>query len=1099
MKKLLLSFIALLCLGSMTIVQAGTWTPAGTPASVFGSEWAPNTPDNDMTLLSGNVYKFTKDVNFSSNTSISFKVCKDHAWTTAYPSSNYGYTVLSGSHTLLITFNSSTKDIQAFTTMTVAGDNSTLFGDTWSPSTAANDMTLQSDGTYKFEKEHVTLGAGTINFKACADHAWTRAWPGSNYQLSIPESGDYTITITFDPATLSVSATADLEQPVVVIPTIQLHSNITNPSWETSADFTVAANEETASLTLTNVTKGDYEFGIKIDGTWTSNGSAFTRANNSYAITSGSGNCTFNADRNGDYTFTWTYATNTLTVAYPALPAQSVTLTPITTPMLKGTEVTFTATSSGIDNPGYRFYVKEKNGIYGSAVTSYAFNTLGEFTVKVEALEDNTGDPVATDEQDVVVYDAYTFTNGTTIYVDFTAVTGDKKGVNFPYGDKKDPLNYDAAGAGTFKTIPFTADVEWTTFDNFIKTEKADWAELKFSVPTAGQNCVVVAEDGASYTWGTYTPLPPTIKMHSNFTNPDWETSDAFDLAANYETATLTLNIQSKGEKEFGMRIGSDDNWTSNGASFTRDDASKEIIAGSGNCKLAVDAKGDYTFTWTYATNTLTVTYPALPAQSVTLTSIATPMQKGTEVTFDATSSGIDNPGYRFYVKEKNGSYGSAVTSYTFNTIGEFTVKVEALEDNTGDPVATDEQDVTVYDAYTFTTGTTIYVDFTAMTAGSKGVNFPKTDEANLEYDGEGAGKVKTITFSMDVTWSTSNDFIKTEEGGWDPGMKFMVPTAGQNCAAVAADGASYTWTTIAPTIKMHGNFLGDWATTDAFVIAANQETASLTITNLAVGDYNFGMRIGSDDNWTSNATAFTRDNNSAVIPICSNTGNCALNADVAGDYTFTWTFATNTLTITYPAAPPVETTYTRAIRPGFYGTICLPLETGTFATAEGATLFSVLGKTAEGLYLEPITEMVAGKPYFFLANTTELSITYTPAAVPASGYEDNGLVGNVATTYQLVTANDNNYILYDNLLYFVDSEAYVGANCAYIAWDNVSIITNPSAIPAHARMLNIHSTPTSIEFVNSTNADARKMLINGHLYIMHGHNVYDVTGQIVK
>ncbi|MBO6074847.1 MAG: hypothetical protein J6P74_06935 [Paludibacteraceae bacterium] len=406
----------------MTFVQAVTYTPAGTPASVFTNEWTPNTPANDMVLSNG-LYVFAKKGDYNSKTSISFKVCKDHEWTTAYPASNYGFDIPAGSKYLIITYNTSGNAVNALaiSSMTVAGEPDALFGTgtTWSPSTAANDMTLQSDGTYKFEKTGVELSAGTVSFKVCANHAWTNAWPSNNYSLSIPESGDYTITITFDPKTLSVSASAELEQAVVVIPTIQLHSNITNPSWASSANFDVAVNNETASLTLSNVTKGDYEFGVKIDGSWTSNGSAFTRANPSHAVTSGSGNCTFNADRNGDYTFTWTYATNALSVSYPAIPSQSVSLTGLASQIQKGSVVNFTATSSGIDSPGYRFYVKQKGGSYGSAVASYTFSTIGEYVVKVEALEDNTGDPVAEDESEVQVYEAYTFTSGTTIYVDF--------------------------------------------------------------------------------------------------------------------------------------------------------------------------------------------------------------------------------------------------------------------------------------------------------------------------------------------------------------------------------------------------------------------------------------------------------------------------------------------------------------------------------------------------------------------------------------------------------------------------------------------------------------------------------------------------------
>ena len=110
---------------------------------------------------------------------------------------------------------------------------------------------------------------------------------------------------------------------------------------------------------------------------------------------------------------------------------------------------------------------------------------------------------------------------------------------------------------------------------------------------------------------GGETPVveePAVIKMHGNFTG-DWANTDAFTLSEDKKTATLKLALN-KGNYEFGMRIGADNNWTSNGVAFTRENKSAAVAAGTGNLTLAADTKGDYTFTWTYATNTLAIDFP---------------------------------------------------------------------------------------------------------------------------------------------------------------------------------------------------------------------------------------------------------------------------------------------------------------------------------------------------------------------------------------------------------------------------------------------------------------------------------------------------------
>ncbi len=221
-----------------------------------------------------------------------------------------------------ITYTSSTSTPEQPTvTYTVAGSSEAAFGTTWSCDNAANDMTLQADGTYKWEKAGIELLAGSLDFKVCKDHSWDVAYPGSDYKLTIPATGIYTVTITFNPTTEEVNATATKTADVVIIPTIAMHGNFAGPSnWADTENFTIAADEKTATLVMNLEARSDYEFGMRIGGKgdWTANGVAFTRENASAVVVSGSGSLTLVADVAGEYTFTWTYETNTLAITFPA-------------------------------------------------------------------------------------------------------------------------------------------------------------------------------------------------------------------------------------------------------------------------------------------------------------------------------------------------------------------------------------------------------------------------------------------------------------------------------------------------------------------------------------------------------------------------------------------------------------------------------------------------------------------------------------------------------------------------------------------------------------------------------------------------------------
>ena len=143
----------------------------------------------------------------------------------------------------------------------------------------------------------------------------------------------------------------------------------------------------------------------------------------------------------------------------------------------------------------------------------------------------------------------------------------------------------------------------------------------------------------------------------------------------------------------------------------------------------------------------------------------------------------------------------------------------------------------------------------------------------------------------------------KTDEtiGGYDvykycePYAKIVFTCGNDGCKTgdlVWEDGKYYS------SIGVHGNFSGEWNTECFESFSADGTSASLTLDINQHDGYEFGLKL---PDWRSNGgnTTFTRANKSQNVT--GTDGNMKFNADVTGEYTFTWTFTTNTLTITYP------------------------------------------------------------------------------------------------------------------------------------------------------------------------------------------------------
>ena len=208
-----------------------TYTVAGVSDIVNGGSWNEKNTDNDMTEVEPGIYQLVVEgCKLEAGRDYTYKVVKNHSWTESWPADNAVLTVdETAEYTVTFEFDEEWQDVDATVektgeyvvdpdakTWTVAGSSIPLFGSSWDPANASNDMKKQADGTFKLEKLAVELGKGTIQYKVAANHDWGEAYPSSNASLPIPEDGTYDVTFTFNPSTHAVGATAEKTGTAVI-------------------------------------------------------------------------------------------------------------------------------------------------------------------------------------------------------------------------------------------------------------------------------------------------------------------------------------------------------------------------------------------------------------------------------------------------------------------------------------------------------------------------------------------------------------------------------------------------------------------------------------------------------------------------------------------------------------------------------------------------------------------------------------------------------------------------------------------------------------------------------------------------------------------
>lgn len=334
MKKI----FTLLTIALLTAIGASaqtTYTVAGNAAILNGNtSWAPTNTDNDMIDNGDDTWTLVvENCGLEVGTNYEYKVVTNHSWDNeSYPATNAVLTVPeTAMYTVTFTLEDTGLGIDVsaeavktgsytpgVSLWTIAGSSEALFGTDWDPTNADNDMTVQSDGTFKLELKNKELPKGTIQYKVAKDHDWGTAYPSSNASFVIPEDGVYNVTFTFNETTHALNAEAVKTSDAVIEHTWTIAggpdgaaANLDDALFGKTWDATLAVNDMTQTEGTTiwtlekknvQLTAGDYDFKVCADHEWSENYGDKTQAD---------GNATFTITTDGTYDVTFTFNSET--------------------------------------------------------------------------------------------------------------------------------------------------------------------------------------------------------------------------------------------------------------------------------------------------------------------------------------------------------------------------------------------------------------------------------------------------------------------------------------------------------------------------------------------------------------------------------------------------------------------------------------------------------------------------------------------------------------------------------------------------------------------------------------------------------------------
>lgn len=165
---------------------------------------------------------------------------------------------------LMLCLAASVPQLQA--AIVVAGDNTALFGGSWSTTANSSNEMTQHNGsnTYYLAKTNVSL-SGTTQYKVVDNGSW---YP-SGGNLTFNANGTYSLVFLYDKSNHAVS----LFGPFKTLTVAGSQTEILGSSWgqaDANNDMTTSDGVNyKLSFTDVNVTAGNYQFKVTLDHAWT--------------------------------------------------------------------------------------------------------------------------------------------------------------------------------------------------------------------------------------------------------------------------------------------------------------------------------------------------------------------------------------------------------------------------------------------------------------------------------------------------------------------------------------------------------------------------------------------------------------------------------------------------------------------------------------------------------------------------------------------------------------------------------------------------------------------------------------------------------------